>query len=189
MTPSWLLDLVAAIMLAVAVASATRVLMIPLAPTGPWRPVQVAADAAEDYADGVWFVGLAALTDVSLVEAAIAQTFGLREGGGRTYRDALGDFLGSRRLLLVLDNCEHLVVACADLVASLLRTCPPVTILVTSREVLGVGGELVWRVPSLSLPPLTQRHQLPSNAPPSAAQVGASEAVQLLLERARAVDS
>jgi predicted ATPase len=71
--------------------------------------MQAAAEATEDYVDGVWFVGLAPLTDVDLVLAAIAQTFGLREGSGRTHRDVLGDYLRSRRLLLVLDNLEQLL--------------------------------------------------------------------------------
>ncbi len=81
--------------------------------------MQTAAEATEDYADGVWFVGLAALTEVDLVEAAIAQTFGLREGGGRTYRDVVGDYLRSRRLLLVLDNLEQLLPEVARVVADL----------------------------------------------------------------------
>ena len=71
--------------------------------------MRAAAETTEDYVDGVWFVALAALTDVDLVLAAIAQTFGLREGSGRTYRDVLGDYLRSRRLLLVLDNLEQLL--------------------------------------------------------------------------------
>jgi predicted ATPase/class 3 adenylate cyclase/Tfp pilus assembly protein PilF len=112
--------------------------------------MQVAADAAEDYAGGVWFVGLAALTDVDLVEAAIAQTFGLREGGGRTYRDVVGDFLRSRRLLLVLDNLEQLLPGVAGLVADLAAEFAGVDFLATSREPLRIGAEREYTVPPLA---------------------------------------
>jgi predicted ATPase/class 3 adenylate cyclase len=112
--------------------------------------MQVAADAAEDYADGVWFVALAALTDASLVEAAIAQTFGLREGGGRTYRDVVGDFLRPRRLLLVLDNLEQLLPDVAGLVADLAAEFGSVEFLATSREPLHIGAEREYTVPPLA---------------------------------------
>jgi len=111
--------------------------------------MQAAADVAEDYADGVWFVGLAALTDVGLVEAAIAQTFGLREGGGRTYRDVVGDFLRSRRLLLVLDNLEQLLPEVAGMVAELAAEFAGVDFLATSREPLRIGREREYMVPPL----------------------------------------
>jgi predicted ATPase len=112
--------------------------------------IQAAADAAEDYADGVWFVELAALTDVSLVEAAIAQTFGLREGGGRTYRDVVGDFLRSRRLLLVLDNLEQLLPGVAGVVADLAAEFAGVEFLATSREPLRIAAEREYTVPPLA---------------------------------------
>jgi class 3 adenylate cyclase len=106
--------------------------------TGKTRLVmQAAAEAAEDYVDGVWFVGLATLTDVDLVVTGIAQTFGLREGSGRTYRDVLGDYLRSRRLLLVLDNLEQLLPEVAGVIADLAAEFAGVDFLATSREPQG----------------------------------------------------
>ncbi len=112
--------------------------------------MQTAADAAEDYADGVWFVGLAVVTDVDLVEAAIAQTFGLREGGGRTYRDVIRDYLRSRRLLLVLDNLEQLLPEVAGVVADLAAEFARVDFLATSREPLRISAEREYTVPPLA---------------------------------------
>ena len=111
--------------------------------------MQAAAEAAEDYVDGVWFVGLATLTDVDLVVAGIAQTFGLREGSGRTYRDLLGDYLRSRRLLLVLDNLEQLLPEVAGVVAELAAEFAGVDFLATSREPLRIGAEREYSVPPL----------------------------------------
>ena len=111
--------------------------------------MQAAAEAAEDYVDGVWFVGLATLTDVDLVVAGIAQTFGLREGSGRTYRDLLGDYLRSRRLLLVLDNLEQLLPEVAGVVAELAAEFAGVDMLATSREPLRIGAEREYSVPPL----------------------------------------
>src|SRR6185503_6790887 len=85
--------------------------------------LQVASDVFQDYPDGVWFVELAALADPALVPRAVASALGAREQPG-DQTAALGSYLGARRLLLVLDNCEHLVEACAALVANLLRACP-----------------------------------------------------------------
>jgi predicted ATPase/class 3 adenylate cyclase len=111
--------------------------------------MQAAADAAEDYADGVWFAGLAALTEADLVLAAIAQTFGLREGSGRTYRDVVGDYLRSRRLLLVLDNLEQLLPEVAGVVADLAAEFGGVDFFATSREPLRIGAEREYSVPPL----------------------------------------
>jgi predicted ATPase len=111
--------------------------------------MQAAAEAAEEYADGVWFVGLATLTDVDLVVAAIAQTFGLREGSGRTYRDMLGDYLRSRRLLLVLDNVEQLLPDVAPVVGDLAAEFAGLDLLATSREPLRIGAEREYPVPPL----------------------------------------
>jgi predicted ATPase len=111
--------------------------------------MQAAAEAAEDYVDGVWFVGLATLTDVDLVVAGIAQTFGMREGSGRTYRDLLGDYLRSRRLLLVLDNLEQLLPEVAGVVAELAAEFAGVDFLATSREPLRIGAEREYSVPPL----------------------------------------
>jgi predicted ATPase len=111
---------------------------------------QAAAEATEDYVDGIWFVGLAPLTDVGLVLAAIAQTFGLREGSGRTYRDVLGDYLRSRRLLLVLDNLEQLLPDVAPVVADLAAEFAGLDLLATSREPLRIGAECEYAVPPLA---------------------------------------
>jgi len=117
--------------------------------------LQIAADVLEQYPDGVWFVDLAPLTDVSLVLSAIAQELEVQETPGQSLSQTLKEFLQSRRTLIVLDNCEHLLDACARTAELVLRACPQVKILATSREALGVSGENTYRVPSLSLPPPT----------------------------------
>jgi predicted ATPase/DNA-binding CsgD family transcriptional regulator/DNA-binding XRE family transcriptional regulator len=139
--------------------------------------VEVAGAVAGAHPDGVWLVELAALADANLVPKAVADALGVPEG--RALPDLLAEALRHRRLLLVLDNCEHLVDACAGLAELLLRTCPGLVILATSREPLGVAGEITWRVPALRLP-------APA-ASASGEQVAACDAVRLFLERARAV--
>jgi len=114
--------------------------------------LQVAADLVESFPDGVWLVELAALADPGLVPQTMASTLGLREETGRSLTQALQDHLRSRKLLLVLDNAEHVLAACAALVDAILRHGPHVRVLCTSREALGSGGEIRFRVPSLSLP-------------------------------------
>jgi len=114
--------------------------------------LQVAADALAAFADGAWFVDLAALADAALLPQAVLAALGLPEAPGRPPLAALADVLRRRALLLVLDNCEHLVEACARLADALLRACPRLRILATSREVLGVPGEATHRVPSLGVP-------------------------------------
>jgi len=121
--------------------------------TGKTRlALQAAADALDQFPDGAWLVELAPLADPALVAGAAATTWDLREQPGRTPLDALLDYLRARHLLLILDNCEHLIEACADLAADLLRACPRLTILASSREPLGVPGETTYRVPSLAVP-------------------------------------
>jgi predicted ATPase/DNA-binding CsgD family transcriptional regulator len=149
--------------------------------------LQVAEHLLPRFAQGVWVVDLAAVAENTLVPQAVAQALGIRKEARRPVLASLSEALKDRQLLVVLDNCEHLVVACAELVVALLRACPQLTILVTSREVLGVGGELVWRVPSLSVPPLAHAQHSPLPVAEDVAQVGMSEAVQLFLERAQAV--
>ena len=107
---------------------------------------------AAAYADGIWLVELAALSNAALVPLAVASVLGLRERPDQSLLDSLTDFLHARRMLVLLDNCEHLLAACAQLAEALLRVCPSLTILATSREALGIGGERAWRVPSLGLP-------------------------------------
>jgi predicted ATPase/class 3 adenylate cyclase len=114
--------------------------------------LQVAAEVVEDYPDGVWVAEFAPIADPTLVPKTVASSLSVPEQPGREMIDTLIDALRSKTLLLVLDNCEHLLAACADLSAGILRACPQVRILATSREGLGVPGETLWRVPSLSLP-------------------------------------
>ena len=140
--------------------------------------LQVAADVLECYPDGVWLVELAPLADPALVPATVATVVGAREQPGQPLQATVLQALGSKRLLLLLDNCEHLLDICARLVDALLRTCPHVRILATSRESLGISGETSRPVPALTLPP--------SDAA-TIEQVARSEAGRLFLERAFAV--
>jgi predicted ATPase len=121
--------------------------------------LQVAADLLEESPDGVWLVELAAFADPSLVPQAVASALGVREEPGRPLTETLADYLKPRTLLLVLDNCEHLLAACAQLAEGLLRSCPSLRMLTSSREGLGIGGEQTYRVPSL---PLSARRQPPA---------------------------
>ena len=114
--------------------------------------LQVAADVVNGYPDGVWFVELASLTDERLVPQAVATVLGVKEDAGRPVIEALVRFVKDRTLLLILDNCEHLVRACAELVLQLLQSGPHLTILTSSREGLHVGGETTYPVPGLALP-------------------------------------
>ncbi len=116
--------------------------------------LQLAGQRGEDFADGVWPVELAALGEPELVGPAIAQALDTRLASDRAPEIALAGHIGDRRLLLLLDNCEHLVEAVARLAEALLSHCPNLTVLATSREPLRVPGEVTWRVPSLSLPRL-----------------------------------
>jgi transcriptional regulator with XRE-family HTH domain len=110
--------------------------------------LQVAAGLVEVYAEGVWVVELATTTDPALLPRAIAATLEVREDATAPLRETLLAHLRTGPRLLVLDNCEHLVAACATLAIAMLHCCPDLSILATSREVLGVGGEVAWRVPS-----------------------------------------
>jgi non-specific serine/threonine protein kinase len=138
--------------------------------------LQLAADLLPEYEDGVWFVELAALAEPGLVLQTVAITLGVREEPDRPLTVTLLDHLRSRSLLLVLDNCEHLLSASARLAADLLRGCPCLRILATSREGLGIAGEQTYRVPSLSAPG-------PSHLP-SVQQLQEFEAVRLFVDRA-----
>ena len=140
--------------------------------------IQVATEVADAFPDGVWFVPLDPLGEPDLVVSAIAQALGLREMGGRPLRNRLTEYLHERHVLLVLDNFEH-VVAAAPEVASLLTTCPYLTLLVTSRDVLRLSGEHGFPVPPLTLPD-------PNGIPP-VADLMAFEAIRLFLARAQAV--
>ena len=102
----------------------------------------------------------AALADPALVPQTVASVLGLREEAGRPLTETLRDYLRPKHLLLLLDNCEHLLAACATLVDALLRGCPDLRVLTTSREPLAMLGETTYRIPPLSLPPLVESEKL-----------------------------
>jgi predicted ATPase/class 3 adenylate cyclase len=135
--------------------------------------LQVAAELLDGSGDGVWLAELAAVADGDAVPAAICQALGIGEQPGRAVLDGLLDALAFQFVLIVLDNCEHLTGACAKTADAILRHCPRVHLLVTSREPLGIGGETIYRVPSLSLPD-------PADPAPASC-----DAIALLAERAR----
>ena len=118
--------------------------------------LQVASEMLDGSGDGVWLVELASFTDLALVAPAVAAAVGVEEAADRPVLDTLIEALRAKELLLVLDNCEHLVSACTRLADALLRTCSKVHLLATSREPLGVSGEHLYRVPSLALPTADQ---------------------------------
>ncbi len=142
----------------------------------------VAQDLVEGFEDGVWWVGLASLSDPNLVPEALASALGVREAPDHSLTEALVEHLKPRKTLLLLDNCEHLVEGCAVLADTLLRACPELEILATSREPLRIAGEATWMVPSLSFPD-------PLRLPPTTAELARYEAVRLFVERAKAVNA
>src|SRR5205814_500270 len=109
----------------------------------------------QEHSDGIWFVNLASLADSTLVPQAVASTLGVKEQPGRSMTKTLVDYLKPKKLLLLLDNCEHLLEACTSLVETLFSTCSGLRILATSRQPLSVVGETIWAVPSLSMPSLS----------------------------------
>jgi predicted ATPase/DNA-binding SARP family transcriptional activator/DNA-binding CsgD family transcriptional regulator len=117
--------------------------------------LEVARDLVGAYPDGVWLVELAPLTEGGLVTQEVARALGVQERPDRPLTDALVDALSDKELLMVVDNCEHIVEATALLVDALLDSCPRLRVLATSRVSLGVGGEVLWHVPPLSLPAKT----------------------------------
>jgi non-specific serine/threonine protein kinase len=138
-----------------------------------------AGELSEAFEEGVWLVELAPLADPSLVAQAVAATLGVREQPGRSLTEMLSGYLGSKKVLLVLDNCEHLIEACAELAEALLRFCPGLRVLATSREALGITGEMASPVPSLSLPDLRRL--------PDIGSLPEYESARLFVERAVAV--
>jgi predicted ATPase/class 3 adenylate cyclase len=141
--------------------------------------LQVGAERIDEYADGVWLVELAPLTDARLVPQAVATVLGVREEPGIELADTLVRELGTRELLLILDNCEHVIDASAQLCQALLARCAGVRILATSREALRVSGEAVFRVPALATPD--------PRVPQTTAALSLYSAVQLFIDRARSV--
>ena len=138
--------------------------------------LQVAAGLVDGTRDGVWFADLAPLGDPGLVAVTVAGVLGVRQEPGRPVLDTVTEAVGGRSLLVILDNCEHVIGACAKLADALLRGCPNLALLATSREPLGIDGEYVYRVPSL---------QTPTDGADAGA-IRASEAVRLLEDRASA---
>jgi predicted ATPase/class 3 adenylate cyclase len=146
--------------------------------TGKTRlSLQVAADLIEQYADGVWFVELAPLVESSLVASTIGEVLELSEVPGQAILDTLSDALAQKQLLFVLDNCEHLLEACAEVAAAMLKACPELRILASSREVLGIAAETTYAVAPLPLPKNRQ----------DVGALLAAPSVQLFVERAQQV--
>ena len=140
--------------------------------------LQVAAEALGAQVEEAWFVDLSGLADPGLVPAAVMAALGIREVGGQSHTQTLTTSLAGRNAVVVLDNCEHVLATAAALAEALVLNCGRLCLLATSREPLGVGGEVVWRVPCLSLP----EEQSESGTE----VLGPSEAARLFIERARA---
>jgi predicted ATPase len=139
----------------------------------------VACELVDGVEDGVWLVELAPLSDPDLLPQAVASVLGIRETPGTPLVETLVDYLGPRNVLLILDNCEHLIGACASLTEALLRRCSDLRVLATSREALGASGETLFSIPPLSLPD--------PHRPPDVEGLPRYEASRLFVEKARAV--
>jgi predicted ATPase/class 3 adenylate cyclase len=113
--------------------------------------VEVSGALTNEFTDGVWYVDLAAVADPVVVPTTIARTMGLPDQPGKSALETVVRFISERTVLLLLDNCEHLLDSSGDAILTLLSGCPQLTVLTTSREPISVGGEVTWRVPSLSL--------------------------------------
>ena len=136
--------------------------------------LQSAGGALEHFPDGIWWIELAPVEDPELLGSAVLFALGLRERPGQAPVAVLSEHLRERRALLVLDNCEHMLDSCAALVDPLLTSCPKLVVLTTTRAALGLPGELVYRVPSLTVP----------EERASAARLGKADAVRLFVDRA-----
>jgi predicted ATPase/class 3 adenylate cyclase len=148
--------------------------------TGKTRlAIQVAKQIGDRYPDGIWLVDFAALPEASLILQAIASVLGVREEPNRSLMQTLSDYLRSKNLLVLLDNCEHLISACAQIADTLLQSCPQLHILATSREAFDIPGENQYYVPTLSLPL--------NDAELSSEDLNQSEAVRVFLDRAISV--
>src|ERR1700741_465095 len=139
--------------------------------------IEVAAQAVESFSDGAWLVELASLSDPGLVLQTLARALGLTEQPGKRLIDTITGHLASKRLLIVLDNAEHLLDACVQLIDRILRCSSSVAILVTSRQRLGLAGERTYRVPSLTVPG--------TNETLTPETVSTYEGVRLFAERAK----
>jgi predicted ATPase/class 3 adenylate cyclase len=161
-----------------AIDSARMVTLTGVGGTGKTRlSLQAATELLESFPDGARWMELAQLSDPSLIPQSLAGMLGVRDAGNRPIMEAVIDYLRDKNLLLVLDNCEHLITACAKLAEELLKTCPQLKILASSREALGIAGEVAYHVPSLTLP---------ANKP-SPEELLKCEAARLFIERATTV--
>jgi predicted ATPase/transcriptional regulator with XRE-family HTH domain len=141
--------------------------------------IKVGEQVLGDYPQGVWLVELASLNDPELLPQTVAALFGLVTQPNTPVTEMLGNFLRAKTILLILDNCEHLLDACAQFADTLLKSCPNLKILATSREALGITGEAIYRVPSLELPHVEQMLE----------KLREYEAVRLFEERAQLVQT
>ena len=152
--------------------------------------LQAAAESAEDFRDGVWLVELAAVSDPDKLPAWVAESLRINKGqsgvgaastpsGAVPVIEQIADYLRKRQALLILDNCEHLIAASADFATYLLRSCPDIKILATSREGLGISGETLWQVPSLEMPNRYDVEELGGSG---------ADALRLFQDRAAAVN-
>lgn len=139
--------------------------------------IRLATEVRDAFPDGTWVVDLSSVTDPALVPQAVADAFDVQPQPGHSWLSELSRLLSPHTLLLVLDNCEHLVAALAELVDGLLRVCPGLRVLVTSVQPLGTSGETIWRVSPLALPgPSSQQLE----------ELDSNEAVRLFVKRVQA---
>ena len=176
-------------------AEGRLVTLVGVGGTGKTRlMLQAAADLTDRHADGAWLVDLAPVTDPGLVVGEVGRALGVQQQQGQAPVDTVADFLRMKDLLLLLDNCEHLIGAAADVAHHLLARCPGLRVLATSREPLGVEGEDVVAVPSLALPAAIGTAGGPDAAGTAGAAVddeqlaaaARSEAIRLFVDRATA---
>ena len=139
--------------------------------------IEVAVQLVPDYEDGVWFVDLAPIADGDLVANEFMEVLEIKEIPKQQNINTLINQIKEKSLLIILDNCEHLLSACTEITSNLLQSAPGLKILVTSREALNISGEQVWRVPSLSLPNIKKI--------PDVENAKESEAVLMFIDRAR----
>ena len=142
--------------------------------------LQTGAEVIDEYEHGVWFVDLAALNDPALLTSTIIDALGIKEESKKTTEETLIDFLKGKEILILLDNCEQLIHACANLTERFLSSCPKLKIIATSREALNCQGEITYRIPPLTIPDPN------SNSTPE--QLTQYESVRLFIERALVVN-
>ncbi len=169
-------------------ASHRLITVIGVGGTGKTRlALQVAGELSERHPDGVWLVELAAVTSADLVAQEVARTLAVQDEPGRSIEETLLDFVRLKGLLLILDNCEHVIGGVAALVTTLFRSAPSLAVLATSREGLGISGETVFQLPSMGVP-RPAGHDSDEAGDDWLDAIASSEAVRLFVERASALD-